>query len=455
MLEFYSKRKLWGTHRVYRETLQFDKIVKEVFDEAKKSEKVNPPIAIFAYGSPGRYELAGGDSDADIFIAEPSRSDDGDRLNKKLKQRWDAFDFSKVDVPPWSTYEDIDTFLRTSLVEGNQVLETRFLCGDEDVRRNVEEKKKKFDSPHRELINIIFNRLYFDQYFKQRVRDGAKNIKYCNGGTRDFLFFYWYDRLFQKINGEETSLSGLTQPKIREGLERLMMEGSISGEQFGKAIEAVNGLIELRTDALIANRGTEERGLSILDDSLIRRLQRDFQYPDEETIKNFFDYITKSLDEAVKIVWKRTLEVGSIFYGEKWKEQIELARSINTSQRDRLNIPDTDAPTRIALLWGTSNSGDKEGFEILSKRYLGTTEWGILASIVCNPLCKSSVLHEIGTGIAKERGYGYILRIIGRNKNTDKETLKQIAEDPKIDKRYNEVAKTALEVGNQGANNLI
>lgn len=455
MLDFYSQRKLWGTHRIYKETIKFDTIVKEVFEEAKRSEKVSPPIAIFAYGSPGRYELTGGDSDADILIAEPSANEESNRLKKVLKNRWEAFDFSKVDVPPWSTYEEIETFLRTSLVEGNQVLETRFICGDEEVKRNVEYRKKKFNSPHRELANIIFNKLYFDQYFKQRVRNGAKNIKYCNGGTRDFLVFYWYDRLCRKVQGEETSLSGLKQPKIKEGLERLMMEGAINGEQFGRAIEAVNGLIELRTDALIANRGTEERGLSVLDDKLIRRLQRDFQYPDSKKIKEFFNYVTDSIDKIVQVVWQKTLETGSMFYGEKWQERIKSAYSIDTPHKERLEIPDTDAQTRIALLWGASNSEDLEGFQTLSRRYSRTSEWGTLASIVCSPFCSPEVLHEIGTGIAKEEGYGYILRIIGRNNNTKKETLKQIAEDPKLDKRYTEVAKTALEYGNKRANNLI
>jgi len=226
MLDFSSQRKLWGTYRIYRETIKFDNIVREVFEEAKKSERVNPPIAVFAYGSPGRYEPTGGDSDADILFAEPSTNQESDRLKRVLKERGGDFDFSKVDVPPWSTYGDIETFLRTSLVEGNQVLETRFICGDESVRKEIESQKKKYDSPHRELVNIIFNRLYFDQYFKQRVRNGAKNIKYCNGGTRDFLVFYWYDRLCRKVDGEETSLSGLKQPKIKEGLERLMMGGS-------------------------------------------------------------------------------------------------------------------------------------------------------------------------------------------------------------------------------------
>ena len=205
MLNFYSQRRLWGTHRIYKETLKFDEIVREVFEESKKSEGIDSPMAIFAYGSPGRYELTGGDSDADILIVEPSTTQESDRLKRLLKKRWGDFDFSKVDVPPWSTYEDIETFLRTSLVEGNQVLETRFICGNENVRKEIESQKRKYDSPHRELINILFNRLYFDQYFKQRVRNSAKNIKYCNGGTRDFLVFYWYDRLCRKVGGEETS----------------------------------------------------------------------------------------------------------------------------------------------------------------------------------------------------------------------------------------------------------
>lgn len=455
MQKFYSKRKLWGTHRVYKETLKFDKIIGDVFNEAKKSEGLNPKMAIFAYGSPGRFELTGGDSDADIFIAESSITPERNQLKKVLNNRWNSFDFSKVDIPPWSTYEDIDIFLNTSLVEGNQVLETRFICGDNKIGKIIENKKIKFDSPHRELINIIFNRLYFDQYFQQRIRNGAKNIKYCNGGTRDFLVFYWYDRLCRKINGEDISLSGLTQPKIKEGLERLMMEGSISGEHYGKAIEAVNGLIELRTDALIVNRATNERGLSILDDELISRLQRTFAYPGKDKIKEYFNDITATIDKAVRVMWKKTLERGSEFYGKKWGENIDLACQANTPSKIRLAIPDEDTATRVALLWGTTASSDKKSFELLSKRYQKTTEWGTLASIACSPLCSPQILEEVATGIAKERGYGYILRIIARNKNVNETTLKAIAEDTRLAERYTCIAKAALQNGNLFANNQI
>ena len=95
MLDFYSQRRLWGTHRIYKETINFDNIVKEVFEEAKKSEGIKSPMAVFAYGSPGRYELTGGDSDADILIAEPSANQESDRLKKVLKDRWGDLIFQR------------------------------------------------------------------------------------------------------------------------------------------------------------------------------------------------------------------------------------------------------------------------------------------------------------------------------------------------------------------------
>jgi hypothetical protein len=183
-------------------------------------------------------------------------------------------------------------------------------------------------------------------------------------------------------------------------------------------------------------------------------LQRVFGYPDRDKIKGFFDYVTAVVDDSVKAAWKRTLEIGSSFYGKTWGDNIELARAKDTPQEIRIQIPDNGASTRIALLWGTTNSGDKDDFEMLTKRYKETVEWGTLASIVCSPLCSPELLHDIGTGIAKEEGYGYILRVVGRNKNTSRETLKNIAEDPNLDERYSGVAKTALELGTQGANNL-
>jgi len=44
-------------------------------------------------------------------------------------------------------------------------------------------------------------------------------------------------------------------------------------------------------------------------------------------------------------------------------------------------------------------------------------------------------------------GLGYILRILGRNSTTPRETLKEISENERLDKRYRIVAKLHLEKG--------
>ena len=62
---------------------------------------------------------------------------------------------------------------------------------------------------------------------------------------------------------------------------------------------------------------------------------------------------------------------------------------------------------------------------------------------------------KLASGIGKEAGYGYILRIVSRNPNVKQETLKAIANDPKVEPRYTQCAKAALEHGKEAANHQI
>jgi len=92
--------------------------------------------------------------------------------------------------------------------------------------------------------------------------------------------------------------------------------------------------------------------------------------------------------------------------------------------------------------------------EVLSKEK-DSDSWEIQASLVTSPNCPSEYLHHIGTGIGKEKGYGYILRIISRNPNVQIKTLESIANDSKVEPRYTQCAKAALEHGIESANHQI
>jgi len=447
------KYKNW-IDRVIEETKTFDRIIKGVYNSTAKEVygSSSPEIAVFAYGSPGRIELIGGDSDADIFIAERERTPQSEKLKKLLKERWAKFDFSKVDTPTWSTYKDIDIYLTKSLVEGNQILETRFLIGDETIARDIETKKQHFDSIERELQNIIFNKLYFNQYFKQRVRDGNINIKYCSGGSRDFLFFYWNNRLNQKRKKEKEL--GLYVPQVKQGLQRLLEEGKISDRELIDTLDAIGFSMSIRSDILKINKEGVDRGLTFLDDGTLNRLQT-LGYPPPELTRKTFNECRNIVKNISKIVWEEVIKTAGTIRGLEWERNFRLAYDFRTSESVRSQISSDDSLMSIALIWGASDSSQENLFNILAEKYKKSTNWAIIGSIVCSPLCSSEILHHFGTEQLKEKGYGYLLRVVARNKNVKKETLESIAEDPKLEKRYTEVAKIALKGGTDLANNQI
>ncbi|MBU2576434.1 MAG: hypothetical protein KKF50_01810 [Nanoarchaeota archaeon] len=444
-----------GLQLCVEETRAFDRLIRNSYEQIGLDiygVKHTPGVAVFAYGSPGRRELIGGDSDADIFLVEKERTERSKEFRKRLKEKWETFGFSKVDLPTWGTYSDIETYLEKSLVEGNQVLETRFLIRDNLVAQDVLERKKKFDSIERGLENIVFNRLYFNQYFRQRIRNGALNIKYCHGGSRDFLFVYWHDKLDRMIKKDPDDPSYI--PRVESGLNRLFSQGKISEKELGNLTEAINFLIELRSDVLSSNKFTSERGLTFLDDSTLERLHS-IGYPDSETTQSYFWEYRMRIENLSRLVWDETIKKAGILRGNFWEERFRKAYIAEICEGIRKQIPSDDPLLSTAIIWGASESGQKELFDFLASKYRETENWSVLGSIVCSPLCNEGLLHHFGTNQLKEKGYGYLLRVVSRNKNVSKETLKSIAEDPKLEKRYTEVAQVALAKGNEEANNQI
>ena len=67
-----------GLKLCVEETKKFDKSIRDSYEQIGLEVygvKHPPRVAVFAYGSPGRRELIGGDSDADIFLIEKERTE--------------------------------------------------------------------------------------------------------------------------------------------------------------------------------------------------------------------------------------------------------------------------------------------------------------------------------------------------------------------------------------------
>ncbi len=444
-----------GMQRAVEESKNFERITKGVYQVTARDiygSIETPGIAVFAYGSPGRIEMVGGDSDADIFLVERPRTEQSQAFKKLFTERMKLFDYSKIDMPEWGTFQEIETYLSKSIVEGNQVLETRYLIGSSQVKKQMNELLHHHNSVERELKGIIFNRFYFNQYFSQRRRNGFHNVKYCPGGSRDFLFVYWHDKLSRMVDGANNELS--YRPFIESGLKRLFECNKITERERTHSLDAAGFLIELRSDILNLNKHTPERGLTVLDSNTAKRLEF-VGYPAFEEIKSLFEHYRKNLEFISNIVWNSTIDIGSKLKGEEWKRQFKLASNSDIEQKERVNLSHEDALIRIALLWGASNANQKELFEYFARKYLQSEDWATIGSIVSSPHCPGDILHHFGTGVLKQQGYGYLLRVVARNQNVAQQTLEDIAADPKLEERYTEVAKAALKGGYTSANHQV
>jgi hypothetical protein len=93
-LKYLLEREKCWIERVIEETANFDRLIRGCYETI--AEQVfntrNPSgIAAFAYGSPGRIELVGGESDADIFLAEKERTQKTAEFRKRFKKYLEKF----------------------------------------------------------------------------------------------------------------------------------------------------------------------------------------------------------------------------------------------------------------------------------------------------------------------------------------------------------------------------
>lgn len=439
-------------------------IVKELFNLTVESfgSKKFPGIGAVLYGSPGRKEMIA-ESDLDVMLLYKNNSLKYLKFKNKFKEYANYLQFCKIDIPEWGTIDEAAVFAEKSITEGNQVLEGDFVCGDEEIKTQLHKIQQTFGGSERMIRNIVFQKFYFDQYFKQRVRNGDINVKYCDGGSRDYLFIHWFNQLMKDKYSDWDN--GLKERPVAEiGLFNLYHNGLINSFEFAKAIESLNFNLLLRNEILLVNKGTSDEGLTFLDkktlDSVYEKvpeLMKEYRIISPVELKKTFDKQRDHIAYIKNRIWDLMIdERGKQLQSNQWANDFYKAYSPITSEADRGGlILSDDILVRIATIWGASNSNQKEIIEDICEKEKESDSWEIQASLTTSPICPSDYLHNVAMNIGKEKGYGYILRIISRNPKVKQKTLESIANDPRIESRYTQCAKAALLYGREEANHQV
>ncbi len=439
-------------------SFKFRKKIQEIAANAEKiiPSKILKGIGVFLFGSPSRQEMVD-ESDADIMIIRKEDGEDYEIFRKEFIRLLEMEDFDKIDVPDWGNYEECEAYLKDSVTEGNQVMESRFIYGDEAVNSYIENLKKRYSDIKRFEKVFCFQKLYFDQYYKQRTRKGVKNVKYGHGGTRDFMFLTWMVNLLdsierRKINTEDNF------PLVYKSLSYLYERNVINFEDYKSYLKSINVVLILRNEILLINKNTIEAGLTYLDEKTISKLFiknifKEDSLTDVLALKGYLEFHLKNVELLKGVLWEYYLYYLASSRGREWIVKFKKFLNGDMNSEEVSNISEEDELSQMAVIWNASKEKDKDIFEEIFLKYSRSDKWTILASICCHKDCSDKVL-DIVADKGFKKGYEYLLKIISRNKNVSKNTLLKIMNNDSLEDRYRLVAKTAIEGGIEKANEL-
>lgn len=445
---------------ITRYSEEFRKLIIKI---AKKSElnafgqKHLNKIGIFLFGSPSRQEMIN-ESDADIMIIREKDSEEYFKFRKEFMKNLEKERFPKIDVPIWGNLRDCENYIKYSITEGNQVIEAKFIYGDETIDSQISQMKQKFCTKDKFERIMLFQKLYFDQYYEQRTIKGVKNVKYGHGGTRDFMFLTWFCNLLDVSEGKRINFDD-NFPYVYKSLGDIYSRKIIKPEEYKKFLKSIEIVLILRNEILIQNRGTKNDGLTYLDEETIKKLfvKKIFN---GDNIKSFNDLkivLNNDLENVKELklhLWNLFIEYLKKEKGEMWQKNFKKILLGKFDEYLILNIAKNDILSRIAIIWNLNKLKNVSLFNKIFTEFSKCNQWEVLASICCHADCLTNILDDIATGIGKKKGYEYILKIIARNKNTNRKSLKKIMDDYNLEERFRMVAEIAYNKGVKKANEL-
>ena len=118
-------------------------------------------LCVTLYGSPGRVEMVGGNSDADILLIYEKWTNDISNFREIFIQRlYKTKRYSKIDLPNFGSIEDCKIYLSKSIVEANQIIESRFIIGDYNIWKKLVKIKYSYNNILNITKKIIFNNIF-------------------------------------------------------------------------------------------------------------------------------------------------------------------------------------------------------------------------------------------------------------------------------------------------------
>jgi len=400
-----------------------------IASEAIFGNPIPKGVAIFSFGAPSRNEMMGR-SDADVAVYRAGNSAQELVFRERLVESLQDYGFTKVDTPVWGTLKEIQRYMNTSVTEANQVMEAQFICGDEELRANIEQLRDSLYDRDVVARNLVFQFYYFDQYFRKKESPNHLNIKYCSGGTRDLLFPAWYAQLKKGIERD------LQATAMGRGLTVLADEGLLMPEEIADILshssavsyvrDAIMGVTPRDMDGKLSPQGAEEL-----------HEQEPHLFASSQDISSVVNKARQSIRRAKAKVWEGLCNYFFEHRSEEWNDHFRKAVS-----GDIVEIPPElkhDEIINTVRIWNLDAQGAERSSGYL-EQMAQSNSWIILASLLSSPNVSGEIIDSVIRRKGLTPGYEYFLEIAARNPNLTPETLEFIITDNSTEPRFKKPA---------------
>jgi UTP:GlnB (protein PII) uridylyltransferase len=388
-----------------------------------------PGVAIFSFGAPARGEMFGG-SDADVAVYRSGNSDPELLLRENLVDKLGEFGFTKVDTPIWGTLGEARRYMKTSVTEANQVIEAQFICGDPELREKVERMRVSVYDKEKVARNLIFQFFYFDQYYGKKASAEHLNLKYCNGGTRDFLFPMWYSHLKKGIPRE------LKTTAMERGLVTLQEDGLLSPSMVKETLKYASAIAFVRDEVISLSSNDMDGKLTFVKASeLYSRRRQLFDSPQQ--VMDLVRTAGQSVKAAKKMVWQGLSQYFVDTRSEEWN--INFRRSLAQQPVDLPLELRGDEIINTVRIWNIDDKNAQNSQDYM-RDISSSDSWIVLASLLSNPHVSGGVIDSVIKRRGLTPGHEYFLEIAARNPNLKPETLEFILADTSTESRFKKPA---------------
>jgi predicted nucleotidyltransferase len=375
-------------------------------------------LAVAVFGSPGRYEMLP-NSDVDVIIFHNRNVVDSIDKATRALQEIRNLPYDKIDTPTEiNTPKDLYELSVVNSPDG-RIADCNLLATSPlfDPDGFFSKAKESVNNNRARLENLLFS-YHFLKFWNTAKQDPeGVNLKYSEGGSRDFIYFDWAADFLTK--GHVTAESRTQEKPALLFALPVVIEYVGEDTAVKKIAEAIDIINACKHWALEISKQPDGHFDGILSNITAQKILSDFVrqaiHPKElMTVHSTARKQISRLKDAVYV---------------KLKEDYLLPHE---SDFDDMRIVDS--------IWMK-----EVPHELRDRTYLNLLErkdWISVASVACQLDASAEILDTIFNMAVEKRGFEYIFRILIKHPNTGQATLRKMSElpalalDESIDIRY-------------------